>query len=461
MDNHTNGSQPAAITPSQAAPITAGLTVGFAFTALLWTVGYLLHFPGISVAPVIVGIVLMLLMALGAVRCGTLGPAGSPMKTGAVFGLTLGLLNLLILGSVLFESPEGGDSSRPSPAIVVAGWLAFAIIVGLLGAKMGSMLRPAPAGMDQSRPAWLARFGVVAALTMLPLLLVGGVVTTSDSGMAVPDWPNTFGTNMFLFPLSRMTGGVYFEHTHRLFGAMVGLTALTLMVLTLGSQRCGKTKALAVGVFLFITLQGVLGGVRVTEASKFLALLHGVAAQIAFAMLVTLAAMCSMRWNDGHEPTAAPGVRKIKRLAWATMVITLLQIAFGGMIRHFGDEELPMHAVMTHAGWSLVVIAHVFMVSSKIAAIKDAPKHLRRIAHAMLAIVSLQMLLGFIALGVAMVYQDRAEAPTIRLVMGATHQTLGAILFGAVTLSLVWTKRSLVDDGTSPKKTAPAETGAA
>ena len=63
------------------------------------------------------------------------------------------------------------------------------------------------------------------------LISSGGLVTGFRAGMAVPDWPNTFGHNMFLFPFTKMTGGVFYEHAHRLLGSLVGLTALVLAIL--------------------------------------------------------------------------------------------------------------------------------------------------------------------------------------------------------------------------------------
>lgn len=455
MNDSTQVSASSGTPQSTIAPVSAGLTLGFATAAGMWTLGYLLHFPGISTPSAIVGIALLLAQGSGAMLVGSLGPARSSLRTGLIAGLTIGLLNLLILGSVLFEGSGEESSARPAAAVIVLGWLAFSIVLGVLGARVGAAIRRAPEERDQSVAAWLGRFAVVGALTMLPLLLVGSVVTTSDSGLAVPDWPNTFGSNMFLFPLSRMTGGVYFEHTHRLFGALVGLTALTLMIMTLRGSRNQRAKMLAVIVFVLIAIQGGIGGMRVTETSRGLALLHGVAAQGIFALLVALAAMLSIRWNDGHEPVAAPGVRKLTRLAWITLVLVLIQIALGGLIRHFSGVTLSMHSVITHAGWSLVVLAHVFFVSSRIGAIKSAPAPLRRIGVGLLVIVGLQMLLGIVALGVAMMFQDRASAPMIRLVMGAMHQTVGAVLLGSVALALVWTRRSLADDGSS-KKPVPA-----
>ncbi|MCA9312630.1 MAG: hypothetical protein KDA21_15555, partial [Phycisphaerales bacterium] len=231
------------------APVSAGLTIGFAISACLWTLGYLLHFPGLSTPPIVVGLLLLVVQAVGSALAGMWGPSRAKLRLGLTTGLTMGLVNLLVLGSLLFESSGETTQARPAAGVIVLGWLAYSLVLGVVGVWIGGAVSPGGGGRDQSAPAWRARFGVLAALTMLPLLFVGGVVTTSDSGMAVPDWPNTFGSNMFLFPLSKMTGGVYFEHTHRLFGVLEGLTVLTLMALTI---RGGGALAKKLAVIAFV-----------------------------------------------------------------------------------------------------------------------------------------------------------------------------------------------------------------
>jgi len=423
------------------APVMAGLTVGFATSGVMWTLGYLLRLPGIEASTALVGILLLLTQAGGAVSAGIVGPARRAGLTGLTAGLTTGLINLLILGSLLFEGGE--EASRPSPALVTAGWILYSGVLGMVGAWLGASVWRGEYDAAQDRRDWLARFGVVGALTVIPLLLIGSVVTTSDTGMAVPDWPNTFGTNMFLFPLSRMTGGVYYEHTHRLFGALVGLTALTLMVLTIRSDHRAPIKRLAIAVFALVVVQGVLGGLRVTESSRALALVHGVLAHVVFALFVALAAMLSRRWNDGHAPAAHERAQSLVRMAWAGIALVVVQIALGGVIRHFSGAELSVHAVLTHAGFAVVVFGHLAAFGGRLAAAQDAPPPLRRIGLALLSVLSLQMLLGIIALGVALIHQDRAEAPPLRLVVASMHQTIGALLLASTALGLIWVKRTL------------------
>src|SRR5882757_9291715 len=81
---------------------------------------------------------------------------------------------------------------------------------------------------------WLHRIALLTAVLTFPLIFIGGLVTSNHAGMSVPDWPNSYGYNMFLFPPNRWVGGILYEHTHRLMGTVVGLLAMLLCAWALG-----------------------------------------------------------------------------------------------------------------------------------------------------------------------------------------------------------------------------------
>jgi heme a synthase len=140
-------------------------------------------------------------------------------------------------------------------------------------------------------------YAVVAAASVSLLICSGGLVTSHEAGMAVPDWPNTFGYNMFLFPVSRWVGGVFFEHTHRLIASTVGILTVILCIalFVIESRRWVKTLGLiAVGA---VIVQGILGGLRVTENNAVLGLFHGCLAQSFFALMATIALVTSRFWE--------------------------------------------------------------------------------------------------------------------------------------------------------------------
>ena len=144
--------------------------------------------------------------------------------------------------------PVVTGGARPSLALMIAGYLAVSLGIGIVaGASCAFGVRPRElAAHDPLAP--LRRLSFVALAATLPLLLLGGLVTTTRAGLAVPDWPGTYGGNMFLYPISLMASnqGVYLEHSHRLFGALVGLTSIALLITALRLEPRPFIRILAV-----------------------------------------------------------------------------------------------------------------------------------------------------------------------------------------------------------------------
>jgi cytochrome c oxidase assembly protein subunit 15 len=159
------------------------------------------------------------------------------------------------------------------------------------------------------------------------------LVTSHDVGLAVPDWPNTFGYNMFLFPISKWVGGVFFEHTHRLWGAAVGfLTILLMLALLYWDERSWMKKLgyLALGA---VILQGFLGGLRVTLLKDQIGIFHACLAQTFFVLIGLIALFTSRWWFE--DQTSAEKVDQ--RWPWLVLVIcglVYLQLIFGATMRH-------------------------------------------------------------------------------------------------------------------------------
>src|SRR3954453_7443410 len=146
------------------------------------------------------------------------------------------------------------------------------------------------------------RVAVFAALFTWPLIFVGGLVTTYRVGMAVPDWPTTFGMNMFLYRVWEAAWGVFIEHGHRLYGASVGVGTIVLMAWFLVADRRRSLKVLGVVALLAVIGQGVLGGYRVRLNSTTLAAVHGCTAQAFFALMVTLCVLTGRDWAAAADP---------------------------------------------------------------------------------------------------------------------------------------------------------------
>src|ERR1700710_969174 len=114
-----------------------------------------------------------------------------------------------------------------------------------------------PASSTQHSPL-LFRIALLTAIATFPLIFMGGLVTSHQAGMSVPDWPNSYGYNMFLFPPRLWIGGILYEHTHRLMGTLVGLFSIALTVVAWKTESRRHIRWLATGVLLAVIIQGIL-----------------------------------------------------------------------------------------------------------------------------------------------------------------------------------------------------------
>src|SRR3954469_21475990 len=116
---------------------------------------------------------------------------------------------------------------------------------------------------DQSvRSPWPHRWAVALACATFPLVWVGGLVTTTDAGMAVPDWPTTYGYNLFLYPWQTWLLGPFdllIEHGHRLLGATVGLLTIAVLACLFAADRRKWLKVFGVALLALVCVQGLIG----------------------------------------------------------------------------------------------------------------------------------------------------------------------------------------------------------
>ena len=284
-------------------------------------------------------------------------------------------------------------------------------------------------------PHWAA---VLAAAFTLPLLYVGGSVTTYRVGMAVPDWPTTFGMNMFLYDFWNAPFGVRVEHTHRLYGSAVGLVTIALCVWFFLYESRRWMKGLGLAALVVVVVQGLLGGFRVTENSTALAAVHGCLGQAFFAVTVALATFTGRDWLSESRPT--PDSRGVRGLALLVFAMTAAQIGLGAWVRHFsGRGAAVFHGVVGIA--ILGVAAHLIVRIKK----NDPPKpSLKAAARALEVLAGIQILLG-IASFVMLWPLDGMPRPVgfYQAVVRTVHQTNGALLLAASVVTALRAFRHL------------------
>ena len=426
--------------------------LGFATTTMMWALGYLAFSqPGMILGELVFAAELLVL-AIGGFFAGRL--LGT-ISAGIWTGLISASVNLLVVGSLFGRGEDG--SVLASGIAWVAGLFMISALLGGIGATIGRRQ------FDPNRSRQIAPtsfFSLVAAGTVFVLIVTGGLVTGMEAGLAVPDWPNSFGHNMLLYPLSEMKGGIFYEHAHRLYGMLVGVTAITLLVMVFRYDDRGWVRWVAGITFLMVCVQGLMGGLRVTgefttsqtevDPSTTFAVAHGVFGQLTFAAFVTLATVSSGRWRD----TASPAVRIPQEDGdrhWSSMLLAalLIQLFLGACYRHFATPALdgapapvpPGWAMYGHLTFSLVALVTALFAGLRAKARRaDGVPMVPGLGRTVNLLVGIQFTLGVLAF-LATVLRRTTEIPIWELIPTSAHQANGALLLGAAAALLVAIRR--------------------
>jgi cytochrome c oxidase assembly protein subunit 15 len=181
---------------------------------------------------------------------------------------------------------------------------------------------------------WLHRFAVLTAFVTFLLIGLGGLVTSHEAGMSVPDWPTSYGYNMFALPIKFWTGGAFFEHTHRLLASAVGfLTTILAVWLWLKDSRRWM-KWLGVAAFLGVVAQGILGGLRVTMKMDSLGIFHGAVAQTFFVLMCAVALFTSCFWIELAKQKTFSLPRGLRSHVLFVTILIFIQLLIGATMRH-------------------------------------------------------------------------------------------------------------------------------
>jgi len=334
---------------------------------------------------------------------------------------------------------------------------------------------------------WLSWFAKLLVGATFCLIFLGGMVTSTNAGLSVPDWPTSYGYNMFTFPIDRWVGGILFEHTHRLWASGVGLMT-TVLVAWIWRNRWAVPAALAVcaavtgavamtlphvpglggveeshtrgliimhfniwsfaaafvvmllttekdrwrygqpwlqwlgfGAFLLVCVQGTLGGLRVTEVSTVLAMIHACTAQAFLCLTVVMAAALSPHWEPAQG--RSQGLGAVKGLAWTMVGVIYCQLMIGAVMRHL------------HAGLSIPDFPLAFgrlippMLNERVAI------HFAHRVGALVVVLTMIALLG------AVFTAGRKYPPLVRIGIGLLGAVVVQIALGA---SVIWFAREPV-----------------
>lgn len=266
------------------------------------------------------------------------------------------------------------------------------------------------------------------------------MVTSTGSGLAVPDWPLSYGT---LFP--PMVGGIFYEHGHRMVAAFVGLLMLSLTIWLWMAEKRRWVRYLALGAFLAVVIQGLLGGITVLFfLPTSLSVSHGILAQTFFILTLFIAYSQSLeRTSKGDREPVKP---RILKLTLCLSLFVYLQLVIGAILRHTGSGlVIPdlmstngIHFIHRLGGIVIAIWAGVLTLSSL--------KYYRRNRQVMSLIylfdtaIVIQFLLGILTV----LTQKSPILTSFHVMMGAAVLGLSVLLFLRMApLSYEETKRLL------------------
>jgi cytochrome c oxidase assembly protein subunit 15 len=459
------------------------LAIGFGTTVAMWAVGYVGHMPLTHIPQFAFVAVMLLCVIAGGWVAGRY--TRRSVGGGVWVGLLSATLNLLILGSLLAK-PHSGQLV-PGVWLWLPGWFALSVVLAAIGAGAGQAGGAAPRDRDVN---WVAGLGWITVLAALLLITAGGLVTGFRAGMAVPDWPNTFGSNMFLYPLAQMTGGVFYEHAHRLLGTLVGAAALALAIYVTwgGLPACPALRPQTAGrpdgpdasrgltgwnrkpliVLLWsvgggVAVQGVFGGLRVTDDSHILAVIHGFFAHMILGGLVAAAVMLSRRWQGRCGAESRPAASTDRFFTVLVVAVVLLQTLLGTLVRQL-DLSLLVHITVA------AIVALIALAAGLRAwGLNPQAAVLRRSGVALMVLVLVQINLGIVALvfrtppvsqspTAEMLAAQAGRLPVTPLpaLITTVHQATAAVILAVAVILAAWTWRLLATAATDVTKSGRA-----
>jgi len=264
-----------------------------------------------------------------------------------------------------------------------------------------------------SSSLWLHRFAKLVVAATFVLIFIGGLVTSTDSGLSVPDWPTTYGHFMFSFPLSQMVGGIVYEHGHRMVATVVGMLMMMLAFWLWLKEPRKWVRQLGLVALLAVILQGVLGGITVLFLlPTAVSVSHGALAQAFFCMTICIAMFTSPNWQSPVakvEDSRRPSLQFLTIITTAAVFLQLIlgavmrhtqsglaipdfPLAFGRLIPIFSSEQIAIH--FAHRLGAVVVSIVAIWTVTRILKQHRSESKLARPAALLMGAVLLQITLG-------------------------------------------------------------------
>ena len=287
---------------------------------------------------------------------------------------------------------------------------------------------------------WLCRFAWLVVGATFILIFIGGLVTSTESGLAVPDWPTTYGQFMFSFPLAQMVGGILYEHGHRMVASIVGMLTVILALWLWWKEPRKWVRNLGWLALLAVIVQGILGGLTVIFLLPLpISVAHGALAQTFFCMTIALALFLSPQWQKSRAQLDDAQRPSLQRLTFFTTGAVFVQLLLGAIMRHtksglaipdfplaFGKvippfENFHVTIHFAHRLGALMVASFIVWTVSRIFRYYRNEPTLRRPALLLSVALVMQLTLGaFTIWSQKAVYITTAHVATGALILGTS-----------------------------------------
>lgn len=281
-------------------------------------------------------------------------------------------------------------------------------------------------------------FTVFTASVTFLLLIAGALVTSNDAGLAVPDWPTSFGS---LYKIPPMVAGVKYEHGHRMVAQFVGLLTIILAIWTWRVDRRAWMRKLGFAALALVIVQGVLGGITVLYyLPPLVSTAHATLGQTFFCTVVLMALFTSRNWLEGTRrellDERTPRLLTLCRLTTAAL---FLQLILGAAFRHSALKLVP------HLLLAAVVTVLVLWTTTRVLSGYSGIAQLRRPAVLLMSLLVVQLVLGFAAYLTRVEWGADAPQPLLSMVVSTVaHVAVGALLLATGVVLSTQAQRNLV-----------------
>ena len=289
-------------------------------------------------------------------------------------------------------------------------------------------------GTETNHHPGLHRWSILLAFCTLLLVVAGGLVTSRDAGLSVPDWPLSYGKLM-----PTMEGGILYEHGHRMVATTVGLLTIVSMVWLLRTERRKWLRVLGVVALLAVIAQGVLGGLTVLLLLPWwISTSHACLAQLFFSTTVAMAIFTSDWWLRGPSPLDENPKFPVRALSLAAPILVLSQLALGAAARHKAIGSIY------HISWSPVVTGVILWVSLRILLHYAQNRELRLASVVLLSITFCQVFLGIAAFMSRVAYADAVQPMPLMVTFTVLHVAVGALTMAASVVLAILVRRNVM-----------------